>query len=43
MLVGGLEAYPPAPPDVLGFNRLDKLPEEWAPAPPLANPQLDSE
>ena len=41
MLVGGLEPYPLAPPEVLGFSRLDKLPDECAFAPPLLKPHDD--
>lgn len=41
MVVGGLEPYPPAPLDVLGFKRMERLPEEWDAELPLENPQLD--
>lgn len=41
MLVGGLEPYPPAPLDVLGFKRLERLPDVWGAEPPFEKPQLD--
>ena len=41
ILVGGLEPYPLAPPEVLGFSRLERLPDECAFAPPFLKPHED--
>lgn len=41
MLVGGREPYPPAPLEVLGLSKLERLPDEWALFPPFEKPQLD--
>ena len=41
MLVGGREPYPPAPLDVLGFKRLERLPDECVAELPFEKPQED--